>query len=415
MNSDLEPAADKPASTTFVGNLLLVVGAVVVALLICELILRLLGVEYPVVVWTDPVRGVAHVPGARTGPRQSDGGRLVEINHQGWRGPDVPFQHRAGTYRVALLGDSFIEAFEVPFQQTVGQVIARRLSALRGQPVEVLNFGEGGYGTTQELLTLRDEVWKYAPDLVVLAVTTGNDISDNSRRLKQIDYVPYFVFQGSELVLDTSFRQSPAYRSRAVWTRRLLPLMQHSRLAQLVNRVRHLGRREERAIHNAGEAIGQEVGLRDEVHLPPRTPEWEQAWRVTEGVLRLMRDECRTHGTPLAIVTLSRGIQVNPDPQRRASFLRHLGAPDLYYAERRLAEFGGREGIPVFNAAPPMAADAETRGVFFHADHGVPGKGHWNAEGHRVAGTLIASWLAEAFPARQAERRSASAPAKASR
>ena len=63
----------------------------------------------------------------------------------------------------------------------------------------------GGYGTTQELLTLQHEVWKYSPDLVLLAVTTGNDISDNSRRLKRNDET-YHVFPGDRLVLDTSFR-----------------------------------------------------------------------------------------------------------------------------------------------------------------------------------------------------------------
>ena len=80
------------------------------------------------------------------------------------------------------MGDSYIEAFEVPYEKTVGELIEGRLSALQGTPVEVLNFGHGGYGTTQELLALRHEVWKYSPDLVLLAVTTGNDISDNSRR-----------------------------------------------------------------------------------------------------------------------------------------------------------------------------------------------------------------------------------------
>ena len=46
--------------------------------------------------------------------------------------------------------------------------------------VEVLNFGCDGYGTAQEFILLRDRVWRYAPDVVVLAVFTGNDIRNNS-------------------------------------------------------------------------------------------------------------------------------------------------------------------------------------------------------------------------------------------
>ena len=42
----------------------------------------------------------------------------------------------------------------------------------------------------QEFLTLREKVWKYSPDLVMLAVTTNNDITDNSRALKKTDEIP---------------------------------------------------------------------------------------------------------------------------------------------------------------------------------------------------------------------------------
>ncbi len=375
-----------------VSNLLLAGAALLVTLLVCELVLRVMGVSYPVFVWTDPVRGIAHIPGAKS-VKEYNGHPWIEINSDGMRGPEVAVAHPPGTYRIALLGDSFIQGFEVPFELTAGEVLAHRLSVLRGTPVEVLNFGEGGYGTAQELLTLQHEVWKYSPDLVLVGVTTGNDISDNYRPLKKIDYVPYFVFRDGNLVLDTSFRQSKGYRSRAMWTRRLLEVVQHSRLAQLVNFVRTTQRKGERKRGNR-EAPGDEVGLRDEVELPPTTPEWQEAWKVTEGILHMMGDECRRKHTPFGVVTLTRGIQVTPVRQKKEEFLRELGAKDLYYPERRLAEFGKREGIPVLNLAPIMAEQAEERHVYFHAAGDSLGVGHWNAEGHRAVGELIASWLA---------------------
>ena len=377
------------------GNLALAGAALVAGLLAGEAVLRFLGVSYVVYHRADSIRGVAHIPGAKS-RRQYEGVRWIEINDDGLRGPEATLEHPAGTLRIALLGDSFIEAFEVPYQKTVGEIIERQLSALRGTPVEVLNFGVGGYGTTQQLLTLRHEVWKYSPDLVLLAVTTGNDISDNYRPLKRSDYVPYHVFRGAQLVLDSSFRQSRAYRSRAVWTNRLLVLIQHSHLVQLLNRVRHSLRKSERQQQNAGKVPGDELGLRDEVQLPPTTPEWREAWRVTEGILRLMRDECRRKNTPFALVTLTRGIQVTPLRERKANFLRQLGAKDLYYPERRLAELGKQEGIPVLNLAPAMAEQAEKHQVYFHAYHDSLGIGHWNEAGHQAAGELIAPWLAAA-------------------
>ncbi len=384
------------ALSPLAANSLLVLAAVVVSLLVCELLLRLLGVSYPVLDWTDPVRGVAFIPGARSAPRK-DGGSTIEINSDGRRGPETTIARKPGTYRIALIGDSFVAGFDVRFEATAGEVLARRLSALRGSPVEVLNFGHGGYGTTQEYLTLTHEVWKYSPDLVLLGVTTGNDISDNYRALKRSDYIPYFVYQGDQLVLDTTFRQAPGYSSRTFWTRKLLGVVQYSRLAQLINRSRHLQRRTERNQRNKGDDPEDEVGLRDEVQLPPSTPEWKEAWRVTEGVLVLMRDECRKHDTPFGVVTLTRGIQVSPSKEKKAEFLRQLGATDMFYPERRIAELGKREDIPVLNLAPPMAKEAEERQVYFHSFDGEMGVGHWNQEGNRAAGELIAGWVATRF------------------
>jgi hypothetical protein len=179
----------------------------------------------------------------------------------------------------------------------------------------------------------------------------------------------------------------------------MLGVVQHSRLAQLVNRVRHLRRRRERQVERGGGPVANELGLHNEIFLAPSTPEWKEAWKVTEGIIRLMRDECRRKGTPLALVTLSRGIQVTPVEEEKQRLLRRLGAKDLYYPERRFSELGKREGIPVFNLAPAMAELAEQRRVYFHADGDSLGVGHWNREGNRVAGELIAGWLAQELAA----------------
>lgn len=370
------------------------------SLLLGELVLRLMGVSYPVFIQTDPVLGAAHIPGA-SGYYRSEGESWVQINSEGMRGPEVSLQKPTGTYRIALLGDSYVEGVQVPFEKTVGAVIERRLSELRGSSVEVLNFGVGGYGSTQELLTLQHKVWKYSPDLILLAVTTGNDISDNYRPLKRVGYIPYYVFREGNLVLDTSFLKSKEYVQRNLWTGRMVrALVQNSRLVQLLNQVRYSQRTEHRERNN-GAANLDGAGLAENIYVPPPpNSDWQMAWSVTEGVLRLIRNECRSKHTPLAIVTLSSGIQVHPDRQMRDTVERRLKVNDLYYPDRRLADFGHREGIPVLNLAPAMAKQAEERHIFFHGFGDRLGKGHWNQEGHRFAGELIAAWIAGGFTQR---------------
>src|SRR6185295_39399 len=119
------------------------------------------------------------------------------------------------TVRIAVLGDSFTEAMHVPLEQTFWFLLQQKLqqcNAFPGKQVEVINFGVSGYGTAQELLTLRQKVWSYSPDIVILAFTTYNDVYDNSRALSRTEEVPYFSYRNGALAYDTSFRNSRTYR-----------------------------------------------------------------------------------------------------------------------------------------------------------------------------------------------------------
>ena len=81
---------------------------------------------------------------------------------------EVPL--KAERHRVLLLGDSFTEARQVDIADTYWKRVETKLSVdsqLRGRQVEVLNFGVGGYGTSQELLTLEMHVLGFAPNVVM--------------------------------------------------------------------------------------------------------------------------------------------------------------------------------------------------------------------------------------------------------
>ena len=113
----------------------------------------------------------------------------VSVNAEGFRDRDHAREKPPGTYRVALLGDSFVEAIQVPFEDSITAVLQRRLER-HGVKVETINFGVSGSGTARQYLALREYGLRYQPDLVLLFLV-GNDISDNSRRLKGAPYYPY--------------------------------------------------------------------------------------------------------------------------------------------------------------------------------------------------------------------------------
>lgn len=377
----------------------LLAGAVVSGLVLAEIALRLAGIGYPVFSRLDDTRGWALRPGAR-GRFAAEGGSLVAINRDGLRDRDHPRAKPAGTLRIAVLGDSYTEAIEVPVEQTFWSVLAddlNRAAAVRGRRVEVLNFGVRGYGTAQELLTLRCCVWDYSPDVVLLAFYSGNDVTDNSRSLDRSPtrYArPYLEPTAAGWLLDRSFRRRWRYRAAKL----VAPLVARSRLLQLLIHAQYVVLRRPTGSHAATKAagIGSEFGLDSRIYGEPDDARWSAAWHTTEALVATMAREVSDHGARFAVVCVTNPIQVYPDSAARARFAQQLGVSDLLRPDRRIRALGEREGFPVLDLAPMLQAYADRQHAFLHGfDNTSPGMGHWNTLGHRLAGQALASWMAE--------------------
>lgn len=99
-----------------------------------------------------------------------------QLNSHGFRDREYNEEAPAKTYRIACLGDSFT------FGQGVhdADVYVRQLETLlqsKGYKVEVMNFGVSGYSTRQERICFEQEVAKYKPDLVLVAMVTNDNLT----------------------------------------------------------------------------------------------------------------------------------------------------------------------------------------------------------------------------------------------
>src|SRR5271156_2992537 len=295
----------------------LVVFGILAALVIGEVGLRLLGLAKPAFYTYDRYRGWALRPGAQ-GWDTKEGEAYVRINREGFRGPETTIAKPPTTVRIAVLGDSFTEAQQVPEDRTFSAVFARSLGAcpaLRGRKVEVLNFGVNGYGTTQELMTLRHQVWQFSPEIVVLAVFTGNDIMNNSVILETERCRPFYVYRDGEMVLAGPLGDSPVPRMRCMmrFESRLRFDTRQSEIIKLIDESwrtvkEHLPGKH----HQRQDTIGSELGINDVIYKPPADQAWSDAWRVTEGMIEQMNREVKSHGAAFLVVTLSNGIQAWP-------------------------------------------------------------------------------------------------------
>lgn len=395
-------------------KLLLILVGFLIGGIVAEIALRLAGYSYPEFYTRDEVRGSALLPGAE-GWYRTEGEAYIRINSDGFRDQEHALAKPEGTFRIAIVGDSYCEALSVSLEEAFWSVMGRKLQecdAFGGKRIELMNFGVSGYGTAQELLTLREKVWKYSPDLVLLAVTTNNDVTDNSRVLKKTDDIPYFVYKDGQLTLDDSFKNSRTFllrnsmlgrlgkwlrtRSRVIGAviqgQRGLKVLLASWRAKRSNSAQPGEPREQGKTSGTPDLFvrSEELGTDNLVYHEPNNVVWNDAWRVTEGLIVQMRDEVAMRGAKFVVVTLSNGPQVLPDPAARENFKNRFGSTDLFYPDNRIKSLAAREGIAVVTLAPELQEFAERNQVFLHGFGENLGNGHWNAMGHRVAGELIA-------------------------
>jgi hypothetical protein len=372
-----------------------VLGSIVAAALATEAVLRAAGIAYPDFFRDDAVIGRSLRPGAY-GWWTAEGTSYVEINADGMRDREHAVAKPPGAFRVALLGDSFAAAFEVSQDANFAAELEHDLPScplLVGHPVEVLNFGLGGAGTAQQYLMLDDRVRKYEPDVVLLAFSTADDVRDNSRVLKGSRRAAYFVHDAQgRLVLDPRFDEKRA-RLRAGPFHGLWQLtFNNSRVLQAaVEARRHVRKltREEQA-----NGAPSPADLDRFVYAPPTDPEWQDAWAVTEDLLRAIVAHVRSWRAGFLLVTLSNGIQVVPEVGARERYAAELGVPDLLYPDRRIEALADAEDVPFLMLAPPLGAWAAEHQTCVHGfENGTPCAGHWNEVGHRFAGERMAESL----------------------
>ncbi|MCH2169557.1 SGNH/GDSL hydrolase family protein [Myxococcota bacterium] len=111
------------------------------------------------------------IPGARS----LDGTVEYAIAEHGFRDRPRTLAKTDGVSRIAVLGDSIAFGYGVQLDQAFPAQLEARLGDRL--PVEVLNFGVGGYNSYNEAALLAGRVVDYQPDLVLIQFCV-NDLND---------------------------------------------------------------------------------------------------------------------------------------------------------------------------------------------------------------------------------------------
>ncbi len=177
-------------------NLLTLTVSVVIALLLGEGGVRLFAPQQLVVRRTDvwlPVAGVGYKHAANIRTQANTGEQVVNIitDEDGYRvGLDG---RKQAEHNILLLGDSYMEALQVEYADSVAGLLEERLSKKLGVPIGVRNTGVSGYSPSQYLIVAKEELAKAHFDLVVVALYMGNDIEET-----RTDFFPPKTATGRE-------------------------------------------------------------------------------------------------------------------------------------------------------------------------------------------------------------------------
>lgn len=392
---------------TWVGNLGLAFSSLVLGIFLGEIGLRLAKIEGlkklpepghevfspSFFTQSDPNRGWSNRPGAK-GWWQYEGESYVEINSDGLRDQEYSISKPKNTFRIAILGDSFTLASQVPAQANYTSVLEKTLGncqKFKGKKIEVLNFGVDGYGTAQQLITWREKVKKYNSDLVILSFFIGNDVIDNSRNLENNYYRPFFVYNNGQLEPDFSFRNlTLSYSNRyLITTVDHLPdwLVNHSRILQVAKKA-ELEYRKNNLVKHANQ-------LSVATFREPEDDDWKEAWQITEDLLKLIHQEVNEQKSDFLLMLIADPMQVHQDEASRQFFQVSNKINNLYYPNERLKDIGKRHNFPVLDLAPTFQTYAQENQICLHGfeKNGTLCGGHWNLEGHQLAAKLIVNQL----------------------
>jgi lysophospholipase L1-like esterase len=323
------------------------------------------------------------------------------FNAQGFRDYERTYQKSENTFRVIVLGDSYVEGLQVPLEKTFTAELEKQLNQnFAPKKFEVLNLGQSGYGTTDEYLRYIKFGVKYHPDLVILAFLTGNDFRNNSKvlNLGELGYY-YSLNPQGQLVLDRSLIDE--YEQSLTLPKRLFQYVKEkSYLASLVSEriflLRHQMKYNElQKSLPADRPKGARETLSElsdyNIYRPEMSDRWKDAVAVTKAVLGKFKESVEANGSEFLLVTLSNSEQIDPAVQKDITDTYGPGF-DFDQPDRIIEQYASAEHIPYLKLMPAFREYRLRTGQHLHGWSTVE-TGHWNEVGHHLAAEKIFEFI----------------------
>lgn len=325
----------------------IVFSAVVFAMVIFELFFRVTGLVPVKKFYDDPVTGlILYQPNLHYTANAECFSNDVRINWYGIPGKYYPHEKAPGVFRILVIGNSFVEAEQVPISDTFSQRLERELNARSSSTkFEVVSIGFASHGTYANALYLHKLGWSFAPDVVVDLYIGG----DYEKSAPGGTFSPIITADGLADLNPPAKVVSPLKRT-------VRNILRNSRLFIKLNERWVMANLEARSWFRAAPTVNVEAGI--------TSAELAELWTQEGRSFQAMQADAASRHVPLLVVSWMRSDNVM-----------NVSAGEQV---RQLQAISNKYGISYQDltaSVSAQAASAKTPSVFTCDDH-------WNREGH---------------------------------
>jgi hypothetical protein len=292
-------------------------------------------------------------------------------DHEGFR---VGERGRTEGVPVLVLGDSFMEALQVEYEQSLPGHLENTLDAALSEPVAIRNAGVSGWAPVQYLARARVLLPQDRYRLVITAIYVGNDA-----RPTRVDYTP-----PREPLTRHPFRLPRGISKAELLDAGLHPLNESLEVRS------HLYVLLRRRLEVLRKKVGMSANYFPVEFL--KSEATSERWRLTADVCTEIAEVARHYGAQALFVLIPTDFQVNPDKfhQYVNGFGIDTATVALDQPTERLREELSKRGLHLIDALPRFR-ELQASGASLY---GVVDE-HLNAAGHQALSDVVSPVAAE--------------------
>lgn len=285
------------------------------------------------------------------------------INNDGWNSPiDYFTEKKPGVKRIAVIGDSYIEAWQVDAEKSYPNLLADSL----GSKYEVYSFGVSGSPLSQYLHMSRYVEKKYSPDIYVFNLV-HNDFHES---ITGLSYIPQYL--SIKMDNDSTFTEVPPVEPERTINK--IPLGSILRKSSLFRYVYY-------NLNLMDKFRSKKAGAKEvEMNVPVNDIlDRKDSLRAITGYL-LKKIKTELAGKEIIFIM---------DAPRSNIYKGDLEKAKIAWLNTMVAEKCKELDLPFIDLTPYMVEDYKKNGKRFETDY----DNHWAAYGHQFVAKVLYNYF----------------------